>query len=385
MGVARARTIELNNQAYLPYIANAVGAYWGLSGNAATDPVTNYLGTTDGKALIVQPGAGRVGIGTTNPTDGKLYVAGGGGSGIVATSNSTSGVWGESSTGVGVTGYSTQLNGVEGLSRSATYAGVNGTNLGTGPGVSGVSSGSGQPGVRGVNAEENGIGVRGEANAPSSVGVYGKSDANTGVYGQSTNGSGVWGQTASTTRPGVRGVSTASNGIGVRGEANAAGSVGVWGQSNANTGVYGLSTDGIGVWGQSTNGAAMRADGKAVQARDQGGWVKAMVYINYDGSIVRCYNGVTGASDGGCGFTVTKFTRGGYGVDFGVQVNDRFIIVTPKYCNDCFGDFPPFFTSDRQRGANYYFPGGSTTVNVITFKSETRDAAEDSPFMIVVF
>ena len=73
---------------------NQVGAWtgadsWLLGGNAGTDPSTHFVGTTDGQNLIVQPGAGRVGIGTTSPIDGKLAVAGGGGRGVYATSAST--------------------------------------------------------------------------------------------------------------------------------------------------------------------------------------------------------------------------------------------------------------------------------------------------------
>jgi hypothetical protein len=43
------------------------GSGWGLTGNAGTDPATNFIGTTDGEDLIIQPNAGNVGIGTTAP------------------------------------------------------------------------------------------------------------------------------------------------------------------------------------------------------------------------------------------------------------------------------------------------------------------------------
>jgi hypothetical protein len=46
---------------------------WELQGNPGTNPVSNFLGTTDGKQLVIQPGSGNVGIGTTNP-DTRLNI-----------------------------------------------------------------------------------------------------------------------------------------------------------------------------------------------------------------------------------------------------------------------------------------------------------------------
>jgi hypothetical protein len=47
---------------------------WELTGNSGTDPANTFLGTTDGKPLVIQP-VSRVGIGTTQP-DTKLHVVG---------------------------------------------------------------------------------------------------------------------------------------------------------------------------------------------------------------------------------------------------------------------------------------------------------------------
>jgi hypothetical protein len=41
---------------------------WELTGNAGTNPATNFLGTTDGQPLVIQPKTGSVGIGTTTPS-----------------------------------------------------------------------------------------------------------------------------------------------------------------------------------------------------------------------------------------------------------------------------------------------------------------------------
>ena len=43
--------------------------------------------------------------------------------------------------------------------------------------------------------------------------------------------------------------------------------------------------------------------GDATQPRDKGGWAKAMIHVNADGTIARAYNAVTGASGPGAGFS----------------------------------------------------------------------------------
>ncbi|MCW5853848.1 MAG: hypothetical protein KIT87_27520 [Anaerolineae bacterium] len=71
---ARASTSDVTPQAYLPLISRAAAeAAWSLIGNAGTNPAVNFLGTTDGAALSIQPGAGNVGVGTTAPVS-KLHV-----------------------------------------------------------------------------------------------------------------------------------------------------------------------------------------------------------------------------------------------------------------------------------------------------------------------
>lgn len=82
VGMARsasAVTSEVTPQAYLPLIQKAAAAMgWDLQGNVGTNPLVNFVGTTDGKPLIIQPGPGNVGIGTTSP-DSKLTVRTGAG------------------------------------------------------------------------------------------------------------------------------------------------------------------------------------------------------------------------------------------------------------------------------------------------------------------
>jgi len=113
------------------------------------------------------------------------------------------------------------------------------------------------------------------------------------------------------------------NGIGIEGWAN---------NGSDAWGVNGESTGGFGVRGYSSTGFAMAADGDAAQSRDNGGWVKAMARVSGT-TITRCYNSqATGGniSTPPCGFTSTG-AAGNYTVDFGFQVDDRFLSVTPEY------------------------------------------------------
>ena len=43
------------------------GDGWSLTGNAGTNPATNFIGTTDGQPLAIQPAGGNTGIGTSTP------------------------------------------------------------------------------------------------------------------------------------------------------------------------------------------------------------------------------------------------------------------------------------------------------------------------------
>ncbi|MBX7218004.1 MAG: hypothetical protein K1X90_13645, partial [Candidatus Kapabacteria bacterium] len=61
--------------------ASSSGLFWSLTGNAATNPAVNFIGTTDAQPLVVRTSSterlrvattGEVGIGTAAPTAGRL-------------------------------------------------------------------------------------------------------------------------------------------------------------------------------------------------------------------------------------------------------------------------------------------------------------------------
>jgi len=89
---------------------------------------------------------------------------------------------------------------------------------------------------------------------------------------------------------------------------------------------------------QIGDGGELHAYGNAEQARDKGGWVKAMALINRDGGVVRCYNSqlpTNAASTAPCGITAQRTGDGGeYNVTFNFQVDDRFISVTASRDTD---------------------------------------------------
>ncbi|MBE0544787.1 MAG: hypothetical protein IH623_25905 [Verrucomicrobia bacterium] len=103
--------------------------------------------------------------------------------------------------------------------------------------------------------------------------------------------------------------------------------------------VYGnaTGTGGIGVYGRSTSGTAVFAEGNAVQVRDKGGFVKAMAYIDpflpANQYVVRCYNSQqagSAVSTAPCGITVTRSSEGHYRINFGFNVEDRFVSLTAQ-------------------------------------------------------
>lgn len=242
------------------------------------------------------------------------------GTGVRGQATTGAGVWGSSADWVGTYGY------------SANYVGVMGESPNSG-GVFGKSTNG--RGVSGESVDEHGVyGI-----SANGAGVAGTSTAWIGVFGKSTNQVGVVGESSG--HDGVRGVTTAANHVGVRGTAGASGSVGVWGESAVGTGVYGQSgaANGAALWGRNTaGGIALKAEGNVVQSLEMNGLPKAMILVkgaDNDGNpeiIVRCFNGVTGSTTNGCGFSVDWIYQGDEGdnsisvIDFGFPVEDRFVI-----------------------------------------------------------
>jgi len=132
----------------------------------------------------------------------------------------------------------------------------------------------------------------------------------------------------------VTGTATATgigNTYGVAGySSTSGGGVGVFGQSPG-SGVYG--TGGVGVFGTGS-AYGFQTDSNVNQARTAGGWVKAMVEVNASVapySIMRCFNSYlsgAAASTPPCGINFTEMQQGLWLLDFGFEVDDRFVSAT---------------------------------------------------------
>jgi hypothetical protein len=251
------------------------------------------------------------------------------------------------------------------------------------------------------------IGVEGLSSTTSGYGVYGDGGSTgTGVYGHSVNGAGVSGASAGGSAAGVSGVNSAS-GYGVIGQATGASGQGVWGESfatswsngagpdgihgithnNQGVGVSGTNTaqDGYGVWGSDPQGYGFVTDSHVSQARTMGGWAKAMAYVDFTGKIYRCFNSQlagSAASTVPCGITVTTSILSGTGayidyVDFGFEVDDRFVMVNFTTAND--GNQAYALASDWFADR----PISPSQVEVLDQTSKTPSVA--SSFYVIVF
>jgi hypothetical protein len=129
----------------------------------------------------------------------------------------------------------------------------------------------------------------------------------------------------------------------------------------------------------TANSGELMTDGNIRQSASAFGVVKAMIYVYRTGTISRCYNGVTGASTGNCGFVVVHNNTGSggvYNINFGFPVDNRFVSVT---VDNSIHD--P--SSVLNWGANFRFNG--TNLEVFTFEADDPDNTYYQSFMVIVY
>jgi hypothetical protein len=116
----------------------------------------------------------------------------------------------------------------------------------------------------------------------------------------------------------------------------------------------------------------------AEAARQQGGLVKAMLFVDSNGKIVRCFNSFltgTAANTLPCGFTARADRQSDRltVINFGFKVDDRFILTTPVIGNRFQGE-----SAQPTTAPIYFHPAAEDTVVVTTSRPEQA-------FMIFVF
>jgi len=273
---------------------------WLLTGNAGTDPTTNFLGTTDGKDLVIRTNnaermrvlsGGQVLVNTTTAAAATdLFDAVGNATFTdavngYATVNGGIGVYGQNNVngnggGAGVYGISLQTGaaGVVGDGSTATRGVTGITNHTTYPGVQAQQQHADGDALYALNAAANGAGTgtaiwasSGQTGASTIVSTLRSSSyfANAAIsaYADASiaNAKGIIAASNNTTGVAVHGQTSGTQGIGVLGingstTANI-NATGVWGQTSnsSGTGVFGVNTsttndaNASGVWGQVNN------------------------------------------------------------------------------------------------------------------------------------
>ena len=113
--------------------------------------------------------------------------------------------------------------------------------------------------------------------------------------------------------------------------------------------------------------------GNLIQPLTNNGLVKALVALNSDGTIARCFNSATNSSTGGCGFSSSHPGAGAYTVNFGFQVDNRYLAVTAINSSGSGGCSAPYSSVNSLSGNSV---GVATLCGVFTF---------DGPMMIIVY
>jgi len=148
--------------------------------------------------------------------------------------------------------------------------------------------------------------------------------------------------------------------------------------TNAATAQNALSLGGVAPAGyarlDAANTGSFQVSGNVAQAVGSRGWPKAMLRIGQAGNVEACYNGVTGANTGQCGYTVSTPLgfAGVYRIELGFP--NTSLIVTATAYNQGFDGSP----------VASYRRFGNSAIEILTY---FEGSADTSPieFSIVIF
>jgi hypothetical protein len=124
---------------------------------------------------------------------------------------------------------------------------------------------------------------------------------------------------------------------------------------------------------------ALAITGNAFQPITSNGFIKAMLQVGPQGTILHCFNGVSNLSSGDCGFILTQpiGNFGGiYRINFGFPISGRFVAVSAEYGR--FGN-----SQNNNGGANYRL-FDTTSIEVFTFDADSVDTFGRS-FTLILF
>jgi len=125
------------------------------------------------------------------------------------------------------------------------------------------------------------------------------------------------------------------------------------------------------------NTGALAITGNASQPVTANGFVKAMVYVQQDGTILRCFNSATNSSTLPCGFSVIHSIGGIYRVVFNFGVFDRFLSVTARN---------PAVASTWVAASFQLDAANPNAIDVLTFITNAGTNGGDAAnFMLVVY
>jgi trimeric autotransporter adhesin len=399
--VAPTTTLDVNGTATIRGDATITGNL--TASNSLIAPSGGFSGNNTSQIVnVTQAGSGKGIYASTSSsanTAAALYGAANGSSGnthgVVGLSSSNTGVGVEGGAGAFGSGTSTGVYGFSISSSGTGVAGVGNTGVsGSGNAVAGLFQATGSSGLvlKGLNPSGASIFfVDGGGNLSTAGTLTGGGASLSGNLLQTMIGDPRCGVGTAAIGFGNAGFSSCSN-YALRGDSGGnlylnTNSTGWMFFDHNNTGKMSLDPSGnLGVQGtihSSGTGSTfgVSTDSNATQARAAGGWVKAMAYVDpfVPGgiAITRCYNSqMTGAAatTPPCGMSVVHNGFGNNIMDFGFEVDDRFVsITTGGIGNQCISvTFNGSFLTPNQQ-------------NIVTYLSYSQSDACDSPFYVFVY